>query len=130
MGVVYKARDPRINRTVAVKTISMAGQPPAEEQEFRERFFREAEAAGRLSHPGIVTIYDVGEEPDTRTPYIVMEFVGGQSLEQLLSREKSQASLKPGAFISSRIGRGTGVRSSARRSPSRFEASQHSDHRG
>ncbi|MGA2423150.1 MAG: serine/threonine-protein kinase [Terriglobales bacterium] len=85
MGVVYKARDPKINRVVAVKTISLAGQPPEEEREYRERFFREAEAAGRLSHPGIVTIFDVGEEPETRAPYIVMEFVGGQTLDKLLS---------------------------------------------
>jgi eukaryotic-like serine/threonine-protein kinase len=87
MGVVYKARDPKINRVVAVKTVSLAGQPPEEEREYRERFFREAEAAGRLSHPGIVTIFDVGEEPETRAPYIVMEFVGGQSLDKLLSRD-------------------------------------------
>jgi serine/threonine protein kinase len=84
MGVVYKARDPKINRVVAVKTISLAGQPADEEQEYRERFYREAEAAGRLSHPGIVTIFDVGEEPETRAPYIVMEFVGGPSLDKLL----------------------------------------------
>jgi serine/threonine protein kinase len=84
MGIVYKARDPKINRVVAVKTISLAGQPAEEEQEYRERFFREAEAAGRLSHPGIVTVFDVGEEPETRAPYIVMEFVAGQSLDKLL----------------------------------------------
>ena len=87
MGVVYKALDPKINRLVAVKTISMAGQPPEEEREYRERFFREAEAAGRLSHPGIVTIFDVGEEPETRAPYIVMELVGGQSLDKVLARD-------------------------------------------
>src|SRR5450755_3366145 len=87
MGVVYKARDPKINRIVAVKTISLAGQRAEEEREYRERFVREAEAAGRLSHPGIVTIFDVGEEPETRAPYIVMEFVGGQSLDKLLSRD-------------------------------------------
>src|ERR1700680_4702838 len=86
MGIVYKARDPKINRIVAVKTVSLAGQPAEEEREYRERFFREAEAAGRLSHPGIVTIFDVCEEPETRAPYIVMEFVGGQSLDKLLSR--------------------------------------------
>ena len=86
MGVVYKAHDPKINRTVAVKTISLAGQEPAEEQDYRERFVREAEAAGRLLHPGIVTIFDVGEEPETRAPYIVMEFVGGETLEKTLSR--------------------------------------------
>ena len=84
MGIVYKARDPKINRVVAVKTISLAGQPAEEELEYRERFFREAEAAGRLSHPGIVTIFDVGEEPETHAPYIVMEFVAGQSLDKVL----------------------------------------------
>jgi len=94
MGVVYKARDPKINRLVAVKTISLAGQPPEDEQEYRERFHREAEAAGRLSHPGIVTIFDVGEEPETRAPYIVMEFVGGQSLDKLLSREDRRLPLE------------------------------------
>ena len=87
MGVVYKARDPKINRVVAVKTVSLAGQPPEEELEYRERFVREAEAAGRLSHPGIVTIFDVGEEPETRAPYIVMEYVSGPSLEKMLSGE-------------------------------------------
>ena len=87
LGVVYQARDPKINRVVAVKTISMAGQPPEEEIEYRERFFREAEAAGRLSHPGIVTIFDVGEEPETHAPYIVMEFVKGQSLDKLLVQD-------------------------------------------
>ena len=84
MGIVYKARDPKINRVVAVKTVSLSGQPPEEELEYRQRFFIEAEAAGRLSHPGIVTIFDVGEEPETRAPYIVMEFVPGQSLDKLL----------------------------------------------
>jgi tRNA A-37 threonylcarbamoyl transferase component Bud32 len=84
MGIVYKARDPKINRVVAVKTISLSGQPPEEEKEYRERFYREAEAAGRLSHAGIVTVFDVGEEPETHAPYIVMEFVSGQSLEKLL----------------------------------------------
>lgn len=84
MGVVYKARDPKINRVVAVKTISLAGQAPEDEKEYRERFFREAEAAGRLSHPGIVTIFDVGEEPETHAPYIVMEYVPGQTLDKLL----------------------------------------------
>ncbi|MBV9573227.1 MAG: protein kinase, partial [Acidobacteriales bacterium] len=84
MGVVYRALDPKIDRMVAIKTISLAGQDPEEEQEYRERFVLEAKAAGRLSHPGIVTIYDVGEEEGSRTPYIVMEFVRGESLKKLL----------------------------------------------
>ncbi len=94
MGIVYKARDPKINRIVAVKTVSLEGQLPEEKLEYRERFFREAEAAGRLSHPNIVTIFDVGEEPDTHIPYIVMEFVGGQSLEKLLSDNRHRMPLQ------------------------------------
>lgn len=82
MGVVYRACDPAINRFVAIKSISLAGQPPEAQMEYRKRFLREAEAAGRLSHPGIITIFDLGQEPDTHTPYIVMEYVKGKSLEQ------------------------------------------------
>jgi serine/threonine-protein kinase len=81
MGVVYRARDPVINRIVAVKSISLAGHSEEAQVEYRERFMREAEAAGRLSHPGIVTVFDVGEEPETHTPYMVMEYVKGSSLE-------------------------------------------------
>jgi serine/threonine protein kinase len=81
MGVVYRARDPKINRTVAIKSISLIHQPREAVHEFRERFLREAEAAGRLSHPGIVTIFDMGEEPGTHDPYLVMEYVRGKSLD-------------------------------------------------
>ena len=88
MGVVYKARDPQIDRMVAVKTVSMWGQAPEEEQEFRLRFMNEAQAAGRLHHPGIVAVFDVGEHPETRDPYIVLEYVDGESLNRLLHREK------------------------------------------
>jgi serine/threonine-protein kinase len=88
MGVVYKARDPKIDRFVAVKTISIFGQNPVEERLYRERFFYEAQAAGRLLHPGIVTIFDVSEEPESREPYIVMEFVSGQPLNQLSVENK------------------------------------------
>ena len=90
MGVVYKARDPKIDRFVALKTISLFGQAGDEEREFRERFFFEAQAAGRLVHPGIVTIFDVGEEPEHRDPYIVMEYIEGQSLSKVLSGEKKK----------------------------------------
>lgn len=84
MGVVYKATDPMIDRVVAIKTILAQGLGPKEQKEYRERFFREARAAGKLSHPGIVTIYDVGEDEATQTPYIVMEFITGRTLESLL----------------------------------------------
>src|SRR3954453_2885749 len=88
MGVVYKARDPQIDRTVAVKTVSLWGQEPEEEKEFRLRFMNEAQAAGRLHHSGIVAVFDVGENPDNRDPYIVLEYVQGESLSRILSREK------------------------------------------
>ncbi len=83
MGTVFQARDPKIDRIVAIKTIALFGISPEEEQEYRERFFREAQAAGRLTHPGIVTIHDVGEEETTQAPYIVMEHISGQTLENL-----------------------------------------------
>src|SRR5260370_41591052 len=106
MGIVYRAHDPKINRVVAVKTFSLDGQPPEEEQEYRERFFREAEAAGRLSHPGIVTVFDVGEEPETRAPYIVMEFVAGQSLANLVFRDEPKVAPVRGLHIQLRLGGG------------------------
>jgi serine/threonine protein kinase len=84
MGVVYRARDPKLGRTVAIKMVSTAGLEPEAEKEYRERFVVEAHAAGRFSHPGIVTIFDVREEPE---PYLVMEYVEGQSLQQLMGRD-------------------------------------------
>jgi serine/threonine-protein kinase len=83
MGVVYRALDPAINRVVAIKSVSLAIYPPLAQSEYRERFLREAEAAGRLSHPGILTIFDLGEDPETHTPYIVLEYVAGKSLEEV-----------------------------------------------
>ena len=85
MGVVYRARDPKIDRLVAIKTISLAGQEPEAEQSYRERFVQEARAAGRLSHPGIVAIFDAGEDPETHEPYLVMEYVAGDPLSRILS---------------------------------------------
>jgi predicted Ser/Thr protein kinase len=81
MGVVYLVHDPRVRRRVAVKTFTMPGGLPHElKQEYRERFLREAQAAGRLSHPGIVTVYDVDEDAATGEPFIAMEYVPGGSL--------------------------------------------------
>jgi serine/threonine protein kinase len=93
MGTVYKARDPKIDRLVAIKTISMPGSRPEEAHEYRERFFREAQAAGRLSHPGVTTVFDVNEDPECG-PYIVMEYVPGKTLEQLLSDGSERSSLR------------------------------------
>ena len=88
MGVVYQARDPQIDRLVAVKTVSLLGHEADEEKEFRLRFMHEAQAAGRLHHPGIVAIFDVGENPENHNPYIVMEYVAGEPLNRILKREK------------------------------------------
>jgi len=81
MGVVYKARDPLIDRVVAVKTLGF-GLSPIEAEAFRKRFAREAKSAGRLSHPNIVTIHDMGESDDGA--YIAMEFLEGHSLREVL----------------------------------------------
>ena len=88
MGVVYKARDPQIDRVVALKTVSLMGLEPEEQEEFLTRFRCEAQAAGRLHHPGIVTVFDVGEDEESHEPYIVLEYVAGESLSRILSREK------------------------------------------
>jgi len=94
MGIVYKARDPQIDRLVALKTVSLWGQEPEEEKEFRMRFMNEAQAAGRLHHAGIVQVFDVGESPENRDPYIVLEYVAGESLNKVLAREKKFAPVK------------------------------------
>src|SRR5437899_3133649 len=84
MGVVYHAIDPNIGRPVAIKTIQLGdGRKPEEQERLRERLFREARSAGILSHPGIVTIYDVEQQGDLA--YIAMEYVDGPTLDQLLS---------------------------------------------
>jgi len=87
MGVVYLAKDPVIGRMVAIKTIraSSMGDDDAESREFRERFTREAQTAGILSHPHIVTIHDIGEDPETQTSFIAMEYIEGKNLKSLLA---------------------------------------------
>ena len=79
MGVVYLGKDPKIGRVVAIKTLALAQEFEEDElEEVKQRFFREAEIAGRLSHPYIVTIFDAGEEHDLA--YIAMEFLKGHDL--------------------------------------------------
>ena len=79
MGIVYLGKDPKISRVVAIKTLALAQEFEEDElEEVKQRFFREAETAGRLNHPNIVTIYDAGEEHDLA--YIAMEFLKGHDL--------------------------------------------------
>ncbi|HEY6928288.1 MAG TPA: serine/threonine-protein kinase, partial [Thermoanaerobaculia bacterium] len=89
MGVVYLAKDPVIGRMVAIKTIRMTnvGDDDSESREFRERFIREAQTAGILSHPNIVTIHDIGEDPETQTSFIAMEYIEGKNLKSLLAEK-------------------------------------------
>jgi class 3 adenylate cyclase/tRNA A-37 threonylcarbamoyl transferase component Bud32 len=83
MGAVYKANDPQIGRLVAIKVIVPRDMDPDELRTQKERFYKEARAAGKLTHPGIVALYDVAE--DSRgSPYLVMEFVEGTSLDRAL----------------------------------------------
>jgi serine/threonine protein kinase len=84
MGVVYAAVDPLIGRQVAIKTIRLGAlEPESNHVELTQRLHREARAAGVLSHPGIVTIYDVETHEDEA--YIVMEFIDGKTVEEMLN---------------------------------------------
>lgn len=85
MGVVYKATDPLIDRIVAIKTITLS-LAQEERDEYEARFYQEAKAAGRLSHPNIVTIFDVGRSGDIA--YIAMEFLQGRELRDILNDEQ------------------------------------------
>jgi len=78
MGSVFKARDPAVGRIVALKTIHTTALEGAQSEEYRTRFYREARASGVLAHPGIVPVFDVGE--DAGAPFLVMEFVEGRTL--------------------------------------------------
>ncbi len=85
MGSVYRAQDPALGRTIAIKTLGGAfGIPTDQRAEFLERFQREARAAGRLSHPNIVAVHDLGVDEASGTPFIVMEYVPGVSLATVL----------------------------------------------
>lgn len=82
MGIVYKARDPLIERFVAIKTINLESLPPKEKAEYAARFYQEAKAAGNLNHRNIVTIHDLGESGDVA--YIAMELMEGRELQVVM----------------------------------------------
>jgi len=87
MGIVYKARDPLLDRIVAVKTISSPqGQGKRVRSAFLERFQREAKAAAKMQHPAIVTIFDVGVDEESSAPFMVLEYLPGESLADRLDR--------------------------------------------
>ena len=84
MGSVFKARDPAVGRIVALKTIHTTALEGAQSEEYRTRFYREARASGVLAHPGIVPVFDVGE--DAGAPFLVMEFVEGRTLADAVKK--------------------------------------------
>src|SRR5437879_4101531 len=87
MGIVYLGKDPKINREVAIKTLRFEDEFDADDMKImKERFFREAESAGRLVHPNIVTIYDAGDDGDIS--YIAMELLSGTDLKDFSAKGK------------------------------------------
>ena len=86
MGIVYEAHDPALGRKVALKTIQLAfAVSTGERKSFEERFLAEARVAARLSHPGIVVVHDVGQDPETGTLYIALEYLQGRTLAEVLA---------------------------------------------
>ncbi|MGH9790263.1 MAG: protein kinase domain-containing protein, partial [Candidatus Acidiferrales bacterium] len=94
MGAVYQARDPQIDRIVAIKVILTQGLSNQELEGFKQRFYREARAAGKMSHPGIVTIHDIAEDENGR-PYLVMEFVEGSTLQDIAAQRLANGEKLP-----------------------------------
>src|SRR6202166_1737483 len=84
MGTVYRAKDPSMDRIVALKTVISVALASSQGSEYRERFYREARAAGRLAHPGIVPVFDVGEHEGL--PFLVMEFISGKTLADTMRK--------------------------------------------
>ena len=90
MGIVYLAKDPVIGRLVALKTIRPASNYDDDEvKEFQQRFIREAQAAGILNHPSIVTVFDIGQDDGTGTNFIAMEYVEGYNLKEVLAQGRA-----------------------------------------
>jgi serine/threonine protein kinase len=92
MGVVYRAIDPAIGRTVAIKTMMLNDGSEEGASELRTRLLRESQAGGQLSHPNIVAVYDVSEQGNIA--YIVMEFIVGRSLDKALAQDPNDATLR------------------------------------
>jgi len=87
MGIVYLAKDPLIGRLVALKTIRPSAHADDEDtREFQQRFVREAQAAGILNHPSIVTVHDIGQDEPSGMSFIAMEYVEGQNLKEVLAQ--------------------------------------------
>jgi tRNA A-37 threonylcarbamoyl transferase component Bud32 len=101
MGIVYKGRDPKLNRVTAIKTIRFTDDFDEEQAaKIREQFYREAEVVAKLSHPNIVTIYDVGEDLDLS--YLAMEYLEGESLEGF-ARKDNLMPIRQGIDVTAQV---------------------------
>ncbi|HTQ73240.1 MAG TPA: serine/threonine-protein kinase [Burkholderiales bacterium] len=103
MGVVYKGEDPALDRTVALKTVILSADAEGK-TEYQKRFFLEAKAAGRLSHPQIITVYDFGQEGDTA--YMAMEFLKGKELRTRM--KEGSISVPEAVHIAEQVAEGLG----------------------
>jgi serine/threonine protein kinase len=103
MGVVYKGEDPALDRTVALKTVILSDDA-AGKAEYQKRFFLEAKAAGRLSHPQIITVYDFGQEGDVA--YMAMEFLKGTELRTRMN--EGATSVPEAVHIAEQVAEGLG----------------------
>jgi serine/threonine protein kinase len=101
MGIVYLAKDPLIGRLVALKTIRPAAHSDDDEtREFQQRFIREAQAAGILNHPAIVTVHDIGQDEPSGMSFIAMEYVEGNNLKEVLQQGKAMSFEQIGDIVS------------------------------
>ncbi len=101
MGIVYKGRDPKLNRVTAIKTIRFTDDFDEEQAaKIREQFYREAEVVAKLSHPNIVTIFDVGEDLDLS--YLAMEYLEGESLEGF-ARKDNLMPIRKGIDVTAQV---------------------------
>jgi len=103
MGVVYKGEDPSLDRTVALKTVILSDDA-AGKTEYQKRFFLEAKAAGRLSHPQVITVYDFGQEGDVA--YMAMEFLKGKELRTRM--QEGSISVPEAVHIAEQVAEGLG----------------------
>jgi eukaryotic-like serine/threonine-protein kinase len=103
MGVVYKGEDPALDRTVALKTVILS-EDAAGKEDYKKRFFLEAKAAGRLSHPQVITVYDFGQEGDLA--YMAMEFLKGKELRERM--KEGSISVPEAVHIAEQVAEGLG----------------------
>ena len=123
MATVYRAVDTRLTRTVALKVMHVG---LGDDAEFARKFDREARAAARLSHPNVVSVFDQGT--DDGRPYIVMEYVEGRTLRDVINREAPLPPLRALEIIEPVLGR-AGRRPRGRAGPPRREAGERADQR-